>query len=50
MSYSDRLKDIHDNESSVKDENMYIERNCSQCNTCTNKKIIVMNVKIKCHA
>ena len=34
MSYSDRLKDIHDNESSVKDENMYIERNCSQCNTC----------------
>jgi hypothetical protein len=34
MSYSDRLKDINDNESSVIDDNRYIERNCSQCNIC----------------
>ena len=34
MSYSDRLKDIHDKEISETDESFYIERNCSQCNTC----------------
>ncbi len=34
MSYSDRLKDSHDKETSETDESFYIERNCSQCNTC----------------
>ena len=34
MSYADRLKDIHDKETSEIDESFYIERNCSQCNTC----------------
>ena len=34
MSYSDRLKDIHDKETSEIDESFYIERNCSLCNTC----------------
>ena len=57
MSYSDRLKDIHDKETSETDESFYIERNCSQCNTCMKvsikhlpKKIIVKNVKIIYHA
>ena len=45
MSYSDRLKDNHDNESSVKDENMCIERNCSQCNTCM--KVNIKNLPRK---
>jgi hypothetical protein len=35
MSYSDRLKDIHDKEEiSEIDESFYIERNCSNCKTC----------------
>ena len=35
MSYSDRLKDIHDKEEiSEIDETFYIERNCSHCKTC----------------
>ncbi len=56
MSYSDRLKDIHDKEISETYESFYIERNCSQCNTCMKvssiyqKKIIVKNVKIIYHA
>ncbi len=42
MSYSDRLKDIHDNESIVEEETFYIERNCSQCNTCM--KVSIKNL------
>ncbi len=34
MSYSDGLKDIQDKEIIETDESFYIERNCSQCNTC----------------
>jgi len=42
MSYSERLKDIHDNESNVKGEPFYIERNCSQCSTCM--KVSIKNI------
>ena len=42
MSYSERLKDIHDNESNVEEETFYIERNCSQCNTCM--KVSIKNL------
>ena len=45
MSYSDRLKDIHDNETSEKDESFYIERNCSQCKT--SMKVSIKNLPKK---
>ena len=45
MSYSDRLKDIHDKETSEIDESFYIERNCSHCKTCM--KVNIKNLPKK---
>ena len=46
MSYSDRLKDIHDKEEiSEIDESFYIERNCSHCNICM--KVSIKNLPKK---
>jgi len=42
MSYSDGLKDIQDKEIIETDETFYIERNCSQCNTCM--KVSIKNL------
>ena len=45
MSYSDRLKDIHDKESVEIYESFYIERNCSHCKTCM--KVNIKNLPKK---
>ena len=45
MSYSDRLKDIHDKETIEIDESFYIERNCSHCKTCM--KVSIKNLPKK---
>jgi hypothetical protein len=45
MSYSERLKDINDNESNVDEETFYIERNCSNCKTCM--KVSIKNLPKK---
>ena len=45
MSYSERLKDINDNESNVEEETFYIERNCSHCKTCM--KVSIKNLPKK---
>ena len=42
MSFSERLKDINDNESNVEEKNFYIERNCSNCKTCM--KVSIKNL------
>ena len=45
MSYSDRLKDIHDKGSVEIDKSIYIERNCSNCKTCM--KVSIKNLPKK---
>ena len=45
MSYSDRLKDIHDKENVEIDESFYIERNCFHCKTCM--KVNIKNLPRK---
>jgi hypothetical protein len=45
MSYSDRMKDIHDKETSEIDKFFHIERNCSHCKTYM--KVSIKNLQKK---